>query len=325
VPGLEIHTLDHEYQEPAELLDGVYWNDLEMELDELLLERARAATDGGIAPPETEKTPEKSGVFSLGGSVVYSVLGDRLGDISSMVDKKERLAMFPISLGALASASTISMTTGCWSLVNAWRDEKGYAFIWNPEEYGYQVEKSGNFRGMSVHRMAYNMKRRATGRSDLTRYQQLDHICRWPGCCNIDHLNVVDHKKNNKNRDQARILEAALYSGQIILGPTGMPWLDGRLADSETENTNILVATPAGPFRIVKVDDEPLMFRGQAEPSELHQAVPPPAPKKYERNSRVKRIVVDPEQKNLFADEPYIGRRLRKIDLYKAWRKTGQP
>jgi len=232
--------------------------------------------------------------------------------------------MYPIPLGTLAASSTISMTTGCWSIVEAWRDEKGYAFIWNPEDYGYRVEQNQGFRGISVHRMAYNMKRRATGLPDLTSRQQVDHVCRWPGCCNIDHLTIVDHEKNNKLRDQARLLEAALYSGQIILGPSGSIWLDEPLKAADTEETNLVISTPAGPFRIIKVDENPLMFRGQPEVSDLLEIVQPPTPKKYERPSRAKKIKVDADQTPLFDTEGYKGRRARKADLYKKWRKLGE-
>jgi len=310
LPTLEIHTLNQaEVNLP--------------ELPELLLERVRG-TAAGLAPVEKdEKTPEDPGVFSLGDTAIYSVLGDRLDDVPSMIEKKDRLAMYPIALGSLASTTTISMMTGCWSIVDAWRDEKGYAFVWNPEEYGFQADRSGNFRGLSVHRMAYNMKRRATGLPDLTRAQQLDHKCRWPGCCNIDHLEIVDHAKNNRLRDRARTLEAAVTNGQIILGPTGMEWLDRPLEASAEEDTNLLISTPAGPYRVIKVDDAPIMFRGEAEPGGLHDMVKPPAPKKYERPSRAKPIKVDPEQKLLFETVDYSGRRTRKAELYKRWRKLG--
>ena len=322
MPGLEIHTLDHiDIEARSELFEGVYCGDLDLELDELLLDRARDTAAGLIPALQTEKAPEYPGAFSLGDMAIYSVLGNRLDDVLSMIEKKDRLAMYPVALGALASTSTISMKTGCWSIVGAWRDEKGYAFTWKPEIYGYQVDRSGNFKGISAHRMAYNMKRRATGLPDLTRAQQLDHKCRWPGCCNIDHLEIVDNAKNNKLRDKARAFEAAVTSGQIILGPTGMEWLDGPLEASDTEETNLLISTPAGPFRVIKVDDAPLMFRGEAEPGGLHDMVNPPAPKKYERPSRAKPIRVDAEQKLLFDASNYSGRRARKADLYKKWQK----
>jgi hypothetical protein len=325
VPGLEIHTLDHiDIESQSGLLEGVYWDDLDLELDELMLERARAAAVGAIAPIVAEKAPEQSGAFSLGEAAVYSVLGDRLADIESMLDKKERLAMYPIALGSLASASTLSMTTGCWSIIDAWRDEKGYAFVWKPEEYGYSVDRTGDFRGISVHRMAYNMKRRLTGQPDLNRYQQLDHICRWPGCCNIDHLAIVDHKKNNRLRDQARQLEAAITTGQIILGPSGIDWLDDPLESAPTEDTDLLISTPSGPYRIIKLDDSPLMFRGEAVKDELQEKVAPPAPKKYERPSRARRKTIHKEQRQAFKADGYGQRRRRKADLYKNWQKTGQ-
>jgi hypothetical protein len=217
------------------------------------------------------------------------------------------------------------MMTGCWSIIDAWRDEKGYAFVWKPEEYGYSVDRTGDFKGISVHRMAYNMKRRLTGQPDLVRDQQLDHVCRWPGCCNIDHLAIVDHKKNNRLRDQAQRLETAITTGQIILGPTGIDWLDDPLESAPTEDTQVIISTPNGPYRVIKVDDEPLMFRGQPEVSGLLEVVKPPAPKKYERPSRAGRVVVIHKgQRQAFKTDGYNQRRRRKADLYKAWQKTRQ-
>lgn len=295
-----------------------------------------AAAHGAYVLPET--TPEDPGVFSFIDTlpaeedIVFSVLGDRQWDVASLIEKKDRLAQFPIALGALASRATISTTTGCWSVLeeNIWRDEKGYAFTWQPETYGFQVNRAGDFRGIQMHRMAYNMKLRAQGLPDLNQYQHLDHVCRWTGCCNIDHLEIVSRSKNNKLRDEARRFEAAIIAGQIILGPLGKTELDYRLLGSNTEFTNLVITTVTGPYRLVIVDKDPLMFRGEPESCALIESVAPPAPKKYERPSRAKKPKVieetadSPEgQRLLFDNTEYDGRRVNRGKLYKQWQKTG--
>jgi hypothetical protein len=271
---------------------------------------------------------------------ILSVLGKRLGEVKTLTTKKEHLAQLPMSLGALASRASISATTGCWSVlqemhpqrgpVPVWRDDKGYAFTWNPESYGYSVDRSGGFRGIQLHRMAYNMKRRGQGLPDLNQYQHLDHECRWTGCCNIDHLEITSRERNNKLRDQARRFESAIVAGQIILGPMGIAEIDERLLASETEYTSVVIATVAGPHRLVKIDQDPLLFRAEKEHCELVQSVAPPAPTKYERPSRAKRAKVKEEtpdspegQRLLFGNTGYDGKRPNRSKLYRNWQKTG--
>jgi hypothetical protein len=333
LPGLEIHTLNQ---------------DTAKELPALLVTRAGAIAAGGAALTGYQ-APEISGAFSFidtiptDDDVVFSVLGKRIWDVDTQIEKKDRLAMFPVALGALASKATISTTTGCWSvleeehpergIIPVWRDPKGYAFTWKPEQYGYKVERPDNFKGVQFHRMAFNMKRRLQGLPDLNMYQHLDHVCRWTGCCNIDHLEVVDRKRNNKLRDEARRFESAIIAGQIILGPTGKPELDEFLDGSDTEFTNIVMSTVAGPHRLVLIDKDPLLFRGEPEPCELLSSVAPPAPNKYERPSRTRKVKIHEGQQSMLdemTDNEMLDvlyeevKRVKQADLYKRWKKTGR-
>lgn len=254
--------------------------------------------------------------------VIFSALGEQLASPWDMLDKKERLALYPVALGTLAGRASISMATGCWSVVGEWRNHKGYAFTWKPREYGYHTNGvAGDFNGVQIHRMAFNMKRRITGLPDLSRYQHLDHICRWPGCCNIDHLEIVTRDRNNELRDRAKELEQALMVGQTIFGPCGFDWLEQYLMLADKEETNILVTTPDGPRRIIKMNDDPLVFRGQPEPDDLFEAVLPPAPNTEERRSRA-RILTQPE--GLLDRDGYQGRKKKMRGLYRDWQKTGQ-
>lgn len=308
-------------------------------MSDTLLVRAVGAGYSIDAPEVFPQPPEISGDFSFidtissNDDVIFSVLGKRLGDADELIEKKERLAMFPVALGELASKAAISTTTGCWSVleerhpkkgrVPVWRDEKGYAFTWSPQQYGYKVERDSDFRGIQFHRMAFNMKRRLQGLPDLNAYQHLDHICRWTGCCNTDHQEIVDRKRNNKLRDEARRLEAAIIVGQIILGPTGRSELDSFLTASDSEFTNIIMTTVAGPHRLVLIDKDPLLFRGEPEPCELLESVAPPAPSKYERPSRAKKVKIIEGQQFMLDDLYGQVKKVRQADLYKHWKKTG--
>jgi len=325
--SLDRHTLGDQTHLPAELL-----------------ERAVFAGDGQALSLHPEMTPEDPGVIYFRDTipteddVIFSVLGSRMWDVDVQIEQKERLAMYPVALGELASKATISTTTGCWSVLEewhpkkgltpVWRDPKGYAFTWSPEQYGYKIDRTSDFKGVQFHRMAFNMNRRLQGLPDLNRYQHLNHICRWTGCCNYDHLEVVDSKRNNKLRDEARRFEAALIAGQVILGPTGKPELDEFLLAADTEFTNIIVTTVGGPQRLVLIDKDPLMFRGEPEPCELVDSVAPPAPNKYERPSRAKKIKIFEGQQSMLdemLEDLYNEvKKAKTADLYKQWKKTGR-
>jgi hypothetical protein len=307
-------------------------------LDEALL--VRAAGIDTTLPDSQIRAPEKSGVFSfidtipMDDDVIFSVLGRRMLNVDTLIEKKERLAIFPVALGELASKATISTTTGCWSVLEewhpkkgltpVWRDDKGYAFTWSPQQYGYKVDRNGDFKGTQFHRMAFNMKRRLQGLPDLNRSQHLDHVCRWTGCCNIDHQEIVDYKRNNKLRDEARRFEAAIIAGQVIVGPIDRPELDDFLLASDTEYTNIIMTTVAGPHRLVLIDKNPLLFRGEPEPCELVSSVAPPSPNKYERPSRAKKSKIIEGQESILDDLYEEVKKVKTADLYKQWKKTGR-
>jgi hypothetical protein len=298
---------------------------LPQELLSIAADIGAAATRGA-----KETTPENPGVVSFMDNrvekqdVIYSALGERLYDVNEEIERKDHLAQFPVALGALASEASISATTGCWSIIEAWRNDKGYAFVWDPDKYGYKIERTSDFKGVQVHRMAVNMTRRIQGLPDLRKSEQVDHVCRWTGCCNIDHLAVLSHRRNNELRDRAKKFEAALISGQLILGPVGLGWLDERLVSASTEFTNIIITTPMGPHRIILVEKDPLVFHGETEPCDLIDAVRPAAPKKYERPNRPRKQYIHEEQKAMFKAEKYAERKKRANRLYKEWQKTGQ-
>lgn len=322
MPGLEVHTLNQ---------------DTAQELPDLLVTRAGQIAAGGAALYAHE-APEISGAFSLyedlpQEDVIYSPTGVKLDSVWSALERKERWGLFPVALGSLAAEATISTTSGCWSLVEgwrdyagkeAWRDDKGYLYVWNPEHFGFKVDRNDKFKGVAIHRMAYNMKRRLQGLPDLNRYQHVDHICRWTGCCNIDHLNVLDAARNNQQRDLAKRLEIALMAGQTILGPMGIDWLDELVYSATSEFTNVLVTTPRGPHRIVVHENDPMIFSGQPEPCELVESVRAPAPTNYERRSRARPPRISEGQDIMFDLNDSLGKKIKKAKLYKDWQKTGR-
>lgn len=311
-------------------------NQVETELPVALLARAGAIAAGGAHVIEyANQAPEQSGAFSLQpldeilaleplkDDYVYSILGNQLPDIAGQIEKKNRLAKLPIALGALATKSEICTTTGCWSVVDAWRNDKGYAYIFDPAEFNYRTEDPLEFNGVQVHRMAANMKRRLSGRQDLKQREQVDHVCRWGGCCNNDHFQILDHKQNCELRDKAKDLELMIAAGQIILGPVNIEWLDELLISCEEEDTHIIITTPHGPFRLIKINDDPLLFTSKPEISRLQEIVKPPASRKYERPSRGKGSKIDKGYEGLFPHTDFKATRTTGYKRYKYWQKTG--
>ena len=270
-------------------------------LDETLLARAAGVMPTLLQPQEW--APEQTGAFSIPHEV-WGSAGHTLPGINVELYQREKWQQLSTPLGFLASNTEVSLKTGCWGLVDAWRNDKGYAFVWDPEVYGYEpaaraepkneVEAKKEFKGIKVHQMAHILLMRELDPDYvLPPRTPLDHLCRFTGCCNPTHTEKVTREVNNQRQKRAHPIEAALALGQVMLGPTGYDFIDISAAQSPTEDTSIVVNTRFGPFRIIKLDNDPLMVRGEPELDNLLPMVRPPAVSKYVRPSRAKSRIHD--------------------------------
>jgi len=272
LPGLEIHTL----------------NQVETELPEALLARAVNAADGTLRDAQ-EKALEQSGAFSLEEGLLFSATGAPLPNVESEIVEKQCWQEYDSPLGRLATKAAISSTTACWSIIKS-RTDKGYVRVYNSASYGLE-DTPGNRFGMNAHKLALLLHRIQIGESaQLAPRSQIDHVCRNTACCNPNHLDVVNNTENDIRKRRAHPVEAALSSGQIIVGPVGLGWLDTNVERSDKEETNVIVNTRFGPYRIIKVDDEPVMFYGKYENDELFERLKPPTPRKSPRKSRARKV-----------------------------------
>jgi hypothetical protein len=286
VPGLEIHTL----------------NQVEMELPELLLERARDTAAGLIPAEQAEKTPEHAGVFSFEvrhnqtalfsdnlPSALYSATGMELPYVRRELMEKEYWESTSSPLGSLAAKAAVSTTTACWSILKA-RNDKGYVRVYNADKYDLEDQSDKRY-GITAHKLALLLHRRENGYSTkLPAGAQIDHVCRNTACCNPNHLDVVTNTRNDELKRLAHPVEAALGSGQLMVGPTGLPWLDENIGRARSEDTNVIINTRFGPFRIMKIEDDPPMIYGIREVCELFDSLRPPTPRISARKSRARRV-----------------------------------
>lgn len=192
--------------------------------------------------------------------------------LSPATQLMEKISWSSLGCGwsVLASEVEVSDITGCWGNPNAYRDEKGYAFTWNPINYDLESRHTGKFRAMRLHQVAYTLMRRQLDPDfELAPHTPLDHKCRFPGCCNPMHVVETNISENNRLQRVAHPIEAALLAGQVMLAPTGYDQIDAIVSSAPNEDTNLVVNTRHGPYRIMKVDDEPLQFYGRPEADNL--------------------------------------------------------
>jgi hypothetical protein len=286
LPRLEIHTL----------------NQVELELPELLLERARDTAAGLIPAEQAEKTPDHAGVFSFEAqydqaalfsgnlpSALYSATGTELPYVHRELIEKEYWESTSSPLGSLATKAAVSTTTACWSILKA-RNDKGYVRLYNADKYDLDDQSDKRY-GITAHKLALLLHRRESGEStELPLGAQIDHVCRNTACCNPNHLEVVTNSRNDELKRLAHPIEAALGSGQLMVGPTGLPWLDENIGRACNEDTNVIINTRFGPFRIMKIEDDPPMIYGVREACDLFDSLRPPTPRISARKSRARRV-----------------------------------
>jgi hypothetical protein len=257
--------------------------------DELL---ARAALIGATASIAAAKeTTPQNGVVSFS-EKLRAATGDRLPDVEWVLEQRTNWLESGSPLGYLAASTEVSTTSGCWSVVNdsdvdSWRDDKGYVLVRDPSPFG--LERDSRF-GTRSHKLAYILfRRQAEPEFELPPRKPLDHVCRFTGCCNPHHVAETTPRQNNKLQRQAHDIERPLTWGQLLLGPTGYEWLDGPALAATNEDTGLVVNTSRGPFRIIKVEEDPLIIRGQPEPDNLLPRLKPPTRRRTQRPSRAKK------------------------------------
>ncbi len=206
----------------------------------------------------------------------------RLPSIGSQLIQKDYWENSDTGLGILARESEISTVTGCWTVPEAYRNEKYYAFTWDVRKYGLEPRGDGKYKGMQLHQVAY-LLRQQTEIPDFVMPLKttLEHNCRnvrEDFCCvNPYHFTPVTQRENNRLQRKAHPIEAALFAGQLMFAPTGYEKIDAAVAISENEDTGLVISTRFGPFRIIKMHEDPAVFRGEPEPEVLFKPVRPPA------------------------------------------------
>lgn len=284
------------------------------ELPADLLARAAflGAADGAIASPDT--TPENPGVFSFQGTLRSST-GYKLPEVAKVMEQRDRWRESASPLGFLAANTEVSTTTGCWSVIDAWRDDKGYILVRDPSPYG--LERDSRY-GTRSHKLALILHKRVEYPDfSMPPDTDIDHLCRFTGCCNPEHEELVSKKENNLRQRLAHPIESALALGQLMMGPTGYDWLDRQAALAKDKDTGIIINTRFGPFRITKLDDDPLIIRGQPEPDNLLPQLRPPSVRKAPRPSRAKTLKPLKGQRVLFPKSKYVKHKVpTKSDLY---------
>ncbi|HSX18225.1 MAG TPA: hypothetical protein VLE51_02640 [Candidatus Saccharimonadales bacterium] len=237
-----------------------------------------------------------------------SATGHVLPSPAEQISKKEEWEASDSSLARLAARMGISNITGCWVDVDAWRDDKGYTFTLHPEELGIEPSAKLRWPGERLHTLAHLLLMRIYD----PEYQKpqgvdLDHTCCFTGCCNPHHMEGVTKNENNRRQRLAALLAKPLMTGQSIIGPSGLDWIDTTVAASPTEDTGMIVNTSNGPFRIIKVEHNPLIIRGEPEPDNLLSALRPKTMRKSSRPSRARagKARAPKEQKDLFHKNRY--------------------
>jgi hypothetical protein len=276
---------------------------------------ARVAIIAAAPPNATQSTtPEHTGVVSLSENL-RGAAGQPLPEVGWVMEQRERWMKSDSPLGFLAASTEISATSGCWSMVDSWRDDKGYGFIKDPTPYGFERE---SHLGVRSHKLAYLLLNRDRDPGyEIPPRADLDHHCRFTGCCNPYHVEEVTKTENNLRQRTARDLENALVAGQIILGPTGREWLDVPATNSKCEEIEIVVNTRFGPFSVLKVDEDPLMLRGERLDDGLLEKVRPPSVRDGARASRARKHRPIKGEDPMFVVEAQVKRKPTLKKLYR--------
>ncbi len=205
-----------------------------------------------------------------------------LPSINSQLARKGFWENSDTGLGILAREALISTATGCWAIPDAYRNSKGYSYTWDVSKYGLEPRGKGEYKGMQLHQVAFILRMQI----EMPEYvmppsHTLEHVCRSVKqhfcCVNPYHFEYVTKLENNRLQRKAHPIESALFAGQLMLTPTGYNYIDAFVGASEKEDTGLVVSTRFGPFRIIKVEDAPVVFRGEPEPERLANKVRPPA------------------------------------------------
>jgi hypothetical protein len=270
-------------------------------LDEALLHRIP-----GVATHTEDFLPPHEGGFLNQTKQLVSSIDEALPPPELEAFSKERDIETASPLGRLASIAQISTTTGCWAIIDAWRSDKGYSYTWNPLEFGFDPGANSEFTGVRLHKIAYILHR-LTMDPDfiLPKRKPLDHICRFTGCCNPRHVKETSTRENNILQRKAHPIEFALAVGHLMLAPTGYDLIDKKAAESSEENTGIVVATRFGPYEVIKLDEDPLIIRGEPLYDDLLAAIRPPSDKKYQRKSRARTPKIFEGQEIVFPKTKY--------------------
>lgn len=234
-------------------------------------------------------------------SKLHSSTGETLPPVDEEIIAKARYEQSSEYLGALASQSSFSTTTGCWSVLKG-RNPKGYVQLYGPKKYGFSKQKStGKNYGIGSHRLAYlhNLKEKKLG-DTIPKGIDIDHICRNTACCNPSHLRGLSKEQNNLLALKARSLENALVTGQLIVGKSGIDWIDKPLIKAEQEDTGLVITTRFGPHRIIKLDDDPIVAWARREHCDIFDSLLPKAVDNRVRKSRAKQTTVHEGQGMLF-------------------------
>jgi hypothetical protein len=222
-------------------------------------------------------------------------------------------------LGKLATRTIVSSVTGCWSVIKG-REWNGYVRVYG--NFGLERPKQGRDWGVLSHQLAYILlKKHQDEDPTLPRGMELDHICRNPACCNPHHLTPVSGEKNKQLMAKAHKVENHLALGQLMLGPTGLDWLDQHVGHCEVEDTSLVVATRFGPFKILKLDES--VIEGQRIPCEVFDALQTPPISKYVPKSRAKKTTIIDGQKAMFVHNRFKRKQRPTIpELYDKARKS---
>lgn len=245
--------------------------------------------------------------------------GKPLPTVQEQLVLKAGLEASNSALAALASRMAISQVTGCWVDVDAWRDDKGYTFTRQPESVGFNMPNRPRWPGVRLHTIAHLLFMRIRDPG----YQKpenidLDHMCCFPGCCNPHHTEGVTKEENNRRQRIAARIARPLMQGQAMVGPTYVEWLDNAVSDAPDEDTGLIVNTSDGPFRVVKLEDDPPIIRAEPERDDLLLALRPKSARRSPRPSRAKQKMPLKAQEPLFHKNKYTKKKLpTQKDLYR--------
>lgn len=205
----------------------------------------------------------------------------RLPSVGSQIIQKNYWENSDTGLGVLAREAEISTATGCWTVPEAYRNEKYYAYTWDVRKYGLEPRGKGEYKGMQLHQVAYLLRQQIEAPDFVMPTRgTLDHICRGVRedlcCVNPYHDEIVSKGENNQRQRRAHPIEAALFAGQLMFVPTGYEKIDAAVAASEDEDTGLVISTRFGPYRIMKMNEDPAVFRGEPEPERSLSQIRPP-------------------------------------------------